>query len=72
MPEAGGDNEAANRAIFDASLELWQVDDAELGRSDPAAWQEASEFMRQMGLIDSDVPSEGIFTNQFVDAAPKP
>jgi len=72
VPEASGDNEPANRAIFDASLELWQVDDAELGRSDPAAWQAASEFMRLMGLIDSDVPSEGIFTNQFVDEAPKP
>ena len=72
VPEAGGDNEAANRAIFDASLALWQVDDAALGRSDPAAWQGASEFMRLMGLIDSDVPSAGIFTNQFVDAAPAP
>jgi NitT/TauT family transport system substrate-binding protein len=72
VPEAGGDNEAANRAIFDASLDLWQVDDAELGLSDPASWQEASEFMRLMGLIDSDVPTDGIFTNQFVDAAPKP
>jgi NitT/TauT family transport system substrate-binding protein len=72
VPEAGGDNEAANRAIFDASLALWQADDAELGLSDPAAWQEASDFMSEMGLIVSDVPSEGIFTNQFVDAAPKP
>jgi NitT/TauT family transport system substrate-binding protein len=72
VPEAGGDNEAANRAIFDASLALWRADDAELGLSDPAAWQEASDFMSEMGLIDSDVPSEGIFTNQFVDAAPKP
>jgi NitT/TauT family transport system substrate-binding protein len=72
VPEAGGDNEAANRAIFDASLELWQANDAELGRSQPAAWQEASAFMRLMGLIDADVPTEGIFSNQFVDAAPKP
>jgi NitT/TauT family transport system substrate-binding protein len=72
VPEAGGDNEAANRAIFDASLDLWQIGEAEIGRSDPAAWQEASAFMRQMGLIDADVPVDGIFTNQFVDAAPKP
>ena len=72
VPEAGGDNEAANRAIFDASLELWQANDAELGRSQPTAWQEASAFMRLMGLVDADVPAEGIFSNQFVDAAPKP
>ena len=72
VPEAGGDNEAANRAIFDASLDLWRAGEAEIGRSDPAAWQEASDFMRQMGLIDADVPVDGIFTNRFVDAAPKP
>lgn len=72
VPEAGGDNEAANRAIFDASLELWRAADADLGRSDPAAWAEAAQFMREMGLIEVDVPVDGIFTNQFVDAAPAP
>lgn len=70
VPEAGGDNEAANRAIFDASLALWRVSDAELGRSNPQAWSEAAAFMREMGLIDVDVPAGEIFTNQFVDAAP--
>jgi NitT/TauT family transport system substrate-binding protein len=70
VPEAGGANEAANRAIFDASLALWQVADDELGRSDPAAWQEAAQFMREMGLIEVDVPVDALFTNQFVDAAP--
>jgi NitT/TauT family transport system substrate-binding protein len=72
VPEAGGDNEAANRAIFDASLALWEASDSALGRSDPTAWQEAAEFMRLMALIDADVPADGIFTNQFVDAAPGP
>jgi NitT/TauT family transport system substrate-binding protein len=72
VPEAGGDNEAANRAIFDASLDLWRAGEDDIGFSNPAAWQEASAFMRQMGLIDADVPVDGIFTNQFVDAAPKP
>jgi NitT/TauT family transport system substrate-binding protein len=72
VPEAGGDNEAANRAIFDASLDLWRAGEDDIGLSDPAAWQEASAFMRQMGLVDADVPVDGIFTNQFVDAAPKP
>ena len=72
VPEAGGENEIANRAIFDASLALWRTGEAEIGRSDPVAWKEASEFMRLVGLIDDEVPVEGIFTNQFVDAAPKP
>lgn len=72
VPEAGGDNEAANRAIFDASLDLWRVDNAAIGRSDPAAWQQAAQFMREMGLIEVDVPVDALFTNQFVDAAPAP
>ncbi len=70
VPEAGGDNEAANRAIFDASMDLWRVSEAELGRSAPEAWQEAVTFMRKTGLIDVDVAAASAFTNQFVDAAP--
>ena len=27
VPEAGGDNEAINRAIFDATLPYWQLDE---------------------------------------------
>ncbi len=72
VPEAGGDNAAASRAIFDASLDLWQAADNEIGRSDQAAWQEAAQFMRAMGLIEVDVPVDALFTNQFVDAAPAP
>lgn len=72
VPEAGGDNEAANRAIFDASLDLWRAADADIGRSDPAAWAQSAQFMREMGLIEGDVPVDGLFTNQFVDAAPAP
>ncbi len=69
VPEAGGDNEAANRAIFDASLALWRVSDAELGQSSPEAWREAAAFMRAMGLIDVDIAASEVFTNQFVDSA---
>ncbi len=69
VPEAGGENEAINRAIFDASLDIWQTTAAELGRTDPAAWQKAAEFMLKMGLITQAVPVEGIFTNEFVEKA---
>lgn len=72
VPEAGGSNEAASRAVFDASLALWQAADADIGRSDPAAWQEAVRFMRATGLIESDVAAETLFTNQFIDAASAP
>ena len=69
VPEAGGENEATNRAIFDASLDIWQATAAELGRTDPLAWQQAADFMLEMGLISQAVPVEGIFTNEFVEKA---
>jgi NitT/TauT family transport system substrate-binding protein len=69
VPEAGGENAAVNRAIFDASLDLWQPPAAGLGRADPKAWQQASDFMRQAGLIDQVVPTASIATNRFVEAA---
>jgi NitT/TauT family transport system substrate-binding protein len=69
VPEAGGDNEAVNRAIFDASLDLWQAPEGGLGRSDAMAWQEASQFMADMGLVSQAVPVDELFTNQFAEAA---
>lgn len=69
VPEAAGDNTAASRAVFDASLPLWQADAAAFGRSDPAVWQQAADFMLAMGLIDAAVATEGIVTNRFADAA---
>lgn len=69
VPEAGGENSEVNRAIFDASLDLWQPPPAGLGQADPLAWQEAAEFMQQAGLIDKAVPTTGIVTNRFVEAA---
>lgn len=70
VPEAGGDNEATSRAIFDASLPLWQASSAQFGRSDPLIWQRAAAFMLEMGLIDRPVATDGIVTNRFAEAAP--
>lgn len=72
VPEAGGDNEEINRAIFDASLDLWQAAPGELGRSDPEAWQAASEFMLDMGLIDAQLDPGSLYTNEFVEGAVQP
>jgi NitT/TauT family transport system substrate-binding protein len=66
VPEAAGEQAKVNRAIFDESLKLWQAGAAELGRSDPAAWATAAAFMKQMGLIQTDVKPETLFTNDFV------
>jgi NitT/TauT family transport system substrate-binding protein len=69
VPEAGGDNEAINRAIFDASLDLWQVPPDRLGYSDPQAWEQAAAFMLEMGLIDTAVNPEEVYTNEFATGA---
>ena len=55
VPEAGGPNAKVSRAIFDESLKLWQADADTLGRSDPDIWAKAAKFMKQMGLIQTDV-----------------
>lgn len=67
VPEAGGEQSAVSRAIFDESLKLWQASEEELGRSDPAHWEKAVVFMKQMGLILTDVSPAELFTNEFVD-----
>lgn len=66
VPEAGGTNTAISRAIFDESLKLWQTETATLGHSDPAVWAKAAAFMKQMGLIQTEVVAADLFTNDFV------
>jgi len=70
VPEAGGDNEAVSRAIFDEVLSLWRTGEGEqLGASDPETWAEAARFMLEMGLVEAEVPVEELFTNRFVQDA---
>ena len=70
VPEAGGENEAANRAVFDASLAFWMPQDGLApGETTLADWQNAAEFMQRIGLVDPLVPAEELFTNDFVDGA---
>ena len=70
VPQAGGENEAANRAIFEEVLKLWQTAPGEqLGASDPQVWSRAADFMEEMGLIDKKVNSADLFTNDFVTGA---
>ena len=66
VPEAGGPQAEVSRAIFDASLKLWQAETAELGRSDAATWAEAARFMKEMGLIQTEVKPADLYSNDFV------
>ena len=66
VPEVGGDQAHVSRAIFDESLKLWEASAAELGRSDPAAWNIAAKFMKEMGLIQNEVNPNDLYTNDFI------
>lgn len=66
VPEAGGPQAEVSRAIFDASLKLWQAGTSELGRSDPAIWAGAAKFMKEMGLIQTEVNPADLYSNDFV------
>lgn len=67
VPEAGGDNEEINRAIFDAVLEYWTpAADHPAGSTQLGAWVEAAEFMQRIGLVETLVPAEELFTNELL------
>jgi NitT/TauT family transport system substrate-binding protein len=67
VPEAGGDNEAASRAVFDASLAFWAPRAGQTpGATNEADWQATATFMQRIGLVDNVVPADSLFTNQFV------
>jgi NitT/TauT family transport system substrate-binding protein len=68
VPEAGGENEIVNRAIFDTVLDEWRPPAGKaLGWSDPARWSQAARFMREMGLVDVEINVDALFTNRFVE-----
>lgn len=67
VPEAGGDNEEINRAIFDAVLEYWTPStDQPAGATQLGAWVQAADFMQRIGLVDAVVSAEELFTNEFL------
>ncbi|NJN83647.1 MAG: ABC transporter substrate-binding protein [Caldilineaceae bacterium] len=52
VPEADGDNRAANRAVFDAVLDYWQpLASNRLGESQTADWQAVVKLMQASGLV---------------------
>ncbi|MCB0115713.1 MAG: ABC transporter substrate-binding protein, partial [Caldilineaceae bacterium] len=67
VPEAGGENETANRAIFDASLGYWSPRaEVPAGETTAAEWQNVAELMQRIGLVDTLVETDSLYTNQFV------
>ncbi len=71
VPEAGGENEEINRAIFDATLPYWQpLEGVTPGTSRAEDWAAAAEFMARIGLVEREIPAEELFTNEFVPQEP--
>ncbi len=67
VPEAGGENALANRAIFDASLAYWTpAVGSDLGETESVDWQEVAAFMQRIGLVDTLVDGDELFTNEFL------
>ncbi|NOX61279.1 MAG: ABC transporter substrate-binding protein [Chloroflexi bacterium] len=69
VPEAAQEREV-NRAIFDASIELWTPPKGRgLGYTDPDIWPQTATFMFEAGLVDKLVETNGLWTNEFVETA---
>lgn len=67
VPEAGGENEAINRAIFDATLAYWQPIEGETpGSTTLEVWQGAAEFMQRIGLVEVVPAAEDLFSNDYL------
>jgi NitT/TauT family transport system substrate-binding protein len=67
VPEAGGENLESSRAVFDASVPFWTPQEGQaLGASREAAWQAVAELMQRIDLVDTLVPAEELYTNEFV------
>lgn len=69
VPEAGGENEVANRAIFDASLAYWAPrPQGAHGATTDAEWENVASLLQRIGLVDHLVDVESLYTNQFVES----
>ncbi len=58
------ENEAAQRAVLQASLDYWRGQPP--GASDPAAWQATVDVMFEAGLLTATVDAMQAFTNDYL------
>jgi NitT/TauT family transport system substrate-binding protein len=68
VPEvlADAQKEAVNRAILKRSIEFWQADPQQLGRSTLADWEISLQVMQEMGLVGPEADLQSMFTDQFI------
>ncbi|MCG3210325.1 MAG: Riboflavin-binding protein RibY [Anaerolineae bacterium] len=66
IPEMTDADAPIQRQVLDASIELWRSQQP--GVTDRQAWQNSADFMRDTGLLQTEVNVDQLFTNQFVTA----
>lgn len=64
LPEAGGENLGKSDAVLKASLPLWK--NSRIGETRLADWQAMEQFMREAGLVQTQVDVNRAFTNEFL------
>jgi len=57
-------DEALQKEVLAESIKLWQTEQP--GYSDPAAWVNMQAVMLEMGLLESPLELEKVFTNDFL------
>ena len=67
VPEAGGNNAAAQRKVFDASLLVWQNE--KLGQLPISAWEASQQVLLDAGIIDQALSLDDAATNTFAEQA---
>jgi NitT/TauT family transport system substrate-binding protein len=65
IPEMTDEEAPTQRQVLDISLELWQSDRP--GISSQEDWQASVDFMAKTGLLEKDIETQKLYTNQFVE-----
>ena len=64
--EGLGDNSGTQWAVLKSSIDLWQAQ--ALGWFTPERWEEAQQVMVDAGLIETMVPVEDLYSNDYISA----
>jgi len=64
IPGLTESDERVQREILRATIDYWKAQ--QMGYSDPQAWQNMHDLLLEMGLLQSALPIDQAFTNQFI------
>jgi NitT/TauT family transport system substrate-binding protein len=64
IPEMDDATAGLQRAVLQESVSFWRSDD--LGASRAQEWEESVSLLRRIGILNSDLEPETLYTNKFV------